>query len=151
MRLTETHPDHGGDPDEFMRVLEAYRVLTRERAAYDASTASPMGDVEVRFEIPVRETNDGGGQDYLWFKEPGSILEGDDIRRLDAWLQLVMQKAHEFAYEGPIWVGMVEECPRGFGIFDDIAVMARGQEPMKWAAETYVLYERAKNARFQSV
>lgn len=143
-RLAETHPDHGGDPKEFMQTLEAYRVLTRERASYDASTETDASEVKVRFTMPVATSRCAGHQDYIWYKEPGSMLEGDDVERLDSWLRLVMQVAHEFAYQGPIGVGMVEECPHGFGVYDDIAVMARGQEPSRWAAETYILYERSR-------
>jgi hypothetical protein len=139
--MQETHPDHGGSAQEFMRVVDAYRTLTHDRAAYDSLDATDITVKRIEFDVPERK-DDGR---YVWYKEPGSILGEEDERTIDAWFSLVMQKAHEFAYQGPIKVGMVEDCPIGFGIYDDVAVIAKGREPEEWAAETYILCRKAQS------
>lgn len=54
-RMQETHPDHGGSAQEFMRVVDAYRTLTHDRAAYDSLDATDITVKRIEFDVPERK------------------------------------------------------------------------------------------------
>lgn len=140
-RMLESHPDTGGDQEEFSLVLEAYETLNdrAKRAAYDKER--PQSKVTVKrepkgvWEPPVTEAGEPA-----FFKEPQSILSEADIALVREWQSMLLEAAHGFGTALDIKAG-IGKCPSGYAIEDGIAVIDREAVPQRWAAMLFILRE----------
>lgn len=137
--MLKTHPDAGGDEDEFLRVHEAYETLSNpaSRAAYDVKErVRGNGRVFVRVSenVPVPHND----EPPAFWKEPQSILGDDDIMLVREWQDMLLEAAWEFGAALPIKAG-IGNCPSGYALVDGIAVIDRKAVPQRWAANVYIL------------
>jgi len=84
-RARETHPDQGGDREEFQRVQAAYEVLSdpKKRAHYDATGSAGVapGDVPTAVEMLLRAFGEA-----IDHEEPGFGQFSNPLRRTEKLL-----------------------------------------------------------------
>jgi curved DNA-binding protein CbpA len=153
-RMIETHPDHGGDVNEFMLVREAFVTLRDEakRAEYDiedrvcrqqenpSNNIAGSPAIDVVMEVVLRE-DDGYERPPAWYKEPWTVLTESDESAVLKWLWLLVDVARDFGYEGEIKAGIVAS-DKTFMRKDDIALIGIGKEPELVAAQMFVLSQK---------
>ena len=136
--VMETHPDHGGDPDEFMDAVEAYRTLSdpAKRAEYDHMTFIPKASVRTRQDAPRWDFQRDG--EPAWYKEPTLLLTEEEVLRVRRWHEMVLEAARGSRLPLEIKVGVCR-YPTGYYMEGDIAVIGRNQEPERRMARLTVL------------
>ena len=123
-RLMETHPDVGGDEDDFCKVMQAYQTLSDQtlKAEYDRKEKLPKGlHFKRKATIDLSETYDA--KPFGFYKNMTDILLDSDVEMLYNWLDAVMDAAHEFRWEADIKVGIGGEV---YTDQEGIAVMPKG-------------------------
>jgi len=113
-RMIESHPDYGGDEEEFIKVREAYKILSRpsKRAEYDSKRPS------LTFNIITQDT----GQSRLeattamhshnysaFYKPPSLILNQEDVDRLSLQEKSLFFHAYNNKVSVIIRIGITEE------------------------------------------
>lgn len=138
--VMRTHPDMGGDEDDFITAVEAYKTLSDpvSRAEYDTRTRAPLASVR---KAPAAFVPDIGRDGVpVWYKEPTLVMSEEDVQRVREWHELVLEAAHGFRHPMKIKVGACR-CPAGYYVSDDgeVALIGLGTVPQRWAAMTFVL------------
>lgn len=136
--IMEHHPDHGGDEEEFIKVVEAYRTLSNPRTRAEYDMRPPYAGEPVIRRYAAFEPQFKGVGEPAWYKEPTMVLSDADVARVRMWHSLVLQAARDFRQSLKIKVGVCR-CPAGYYVHDDIALIGIGTEPERWAACIYVL------------
>lgn len=139
-RLLESHPDVGGDTDEFIKVHDAYETLAdpARRAEYDARRAGSLSIVSfTASEAMILGCEERGA---AFYKDVDSILTEEDVKRVRQWQDMLLQTAYEFGVALDIKAGICK-YPAGYSIERDIALIGIGTVPERWGARLFILRE----------
>lgn len=145
-KLMETHPDVGGNEDDFCAVMVAYQTLSNplSKAEYDCKDTAKLDKVmsikrKVAFEIPDEQNE----KPFGYYKNMTDILLDSDMEMLYNWLDAVMNAAHEFRWQADIRVGIGGDR---FSDIDGIAVAPRGKnrQDHQVMAKLFVLKQKTK-------
>lgn len=139
-RLMESHPDVGGDTDDFIRVHRAYETLAdpAKRAAYDAKKRRSLSVVSVAVEGPT--PLDSADGEAAFYKDVDTVLSEEDVERVREWQGMLLETAHEFGIALEIKAGICK-YPAGYSIDKDIALIGIGTVPERWGARLFILRE----------
>ena len=135
--VMETHPDMGGDSEDFIMAVRAYQTLSNpeKRAEYNVRTSAPTASVRTRqvvFDVGLSD-----GDSPAFYKEPAMVLSDDEVERVRKWHVLLLQAARRFQLPLEIKAGVCR-YPTGYYVKDDIALIGRKQEPDGRVARLYM-------------
>lgn len=139
--MLENHPDVGGDEESFIEIREAYETLSNPitRLEYD--------NKEDGLVIKVRRTTEVSKpmaqEPPAFFKDAREILTDEEIARVRAWQEMLLETAHEFGAALEIKAGIVSKIPSGYD--KDIALIAKDEVPERWKAKLLILKGMIKN------
>lgn len=136
--VMQTHPDVGGDEEEFIKTVEAYRTLSNpgRRAEYDTRTKAPTVSVKVRTTAFVPDIPREHGP--AWYKEPTMIVTREIESRVKDWHEMLLEAARGFRLSLEIKAGVCR-CPAGYHVENGIALIGSNQVPEGWAARVFML------------
>lgn len=139
-RLLESHPDVGGDTDEFIRVHKAYETLANpaRRAAYDARKRSSLSIRSVATSAGESAASATGGPAF--YKDVDTVLTEEDVKRVREWQDMLLETAYEFGIALEIKAGICK-YPAGYSVDEDIALIGIGTVPERWGARLFILRE----------
>lgn len=137
--MLETHPDHGGDVEDFKKVREAFLILSDESARISYDMEEPKAIVSVCVASDDLEENDAAVENTLcWWKEPWTIVTKSDYELLESWVDMLMRAAYEFHWQGDIKVGLISK--QNYSTENNMALIKIGLQPSKAMAYTYILW-----------
>ena len=133
--MFETHPDLGGDEQEFIKVRNAYLTLHDEdsRLEYDMEEPKGLLTISVTKGVEVEEPVAAVVENRLcWWKEPWSIVADEDYKLLEIWVDMLMSVAYDFRWQGI--------SKQKYSVFDNMALIGIGETPSKDMAALYILW-----------
>lgn len=139
--MFETHPDLGGDEQEFIKVRNAYLTLHDEdsRLEYDMEEPKGLLTISVTRGVEIEESVAAVVENRLcWWKEPWSIVTDEDYKLLEIWVDMLMSVAYDFRWQGEIRVGLISK--QKYSVFDNMALIGIGETPSKDMAALYILW-----------
>ena len=145
-KMLLSHPDVGGDTEEFIRIHHAYTVLSdpESKALYDRKERD-SGSLSVCIVKVPEDTSHGfeGVEAPCFYKDMDTVLSENDLERVRLWQGFLMDAAHESGAELVIKAG-ISKSLSGYDVEDDIAVIGLDTEPVRWAAQLFILREMSK-------
>lgn len=132
--MLEKHPDLGGDQDEFIRVMDAYKTLSDpvSRALYDAEQATGS---YVRVAVVETPTSANVTDKPCFYKDMRAILSDEMLKCVYGWMDMVKSALSLFHVGIEVKVGIGKR----WSLEDGLAVMQEGEMPDYGMAMAYAL------------
>lgn len=134
--MLESHPDHGGDEEEFIEIRQAYEILSdpASRAAYDDKDRELPFSRKVFCEKP-REEPVIAPTRSAYYKEPDIVMTQQDEEEVSLWIEFLLEAARVRKIEKEIKVAVKKKVPKVYELSEEgLYVIEKGK------AQKYMAY-----------